>query len=78
MAIRRRISDNSCNVFIKGWVDSHVGNTFATTAVHFNGRKKPISAQNFKTIAEMRVIYDLKKENIFLVHKMQTRRGTPI
>jgi hypothetical protein len=46
-------------------VDTHVGNTFATTAVHFNGRKKPISAQNFKTIAEMRVIYDLKKENTF-------------
>lgn len=65
MAIRRGISDNSCNIFIKGWLDTHVGSTFATTAVPFNGKKKPISAQNFKTIAEMRVIYDLKKGNTF-------------
>jgi len=68
MAIRRGISDNSCNIFIKGWLDTHVGSTFATTAVPFNGKKKPISAQNFKTnssIAEMRVIHDLKKKILF-------------
>jgi len=60
---------------MKGWLDTHVGSTFATTAVPFNGKKKPISAQNFKTIAEMRVIYDLKKENTFSTQNASPTRN---